>query len=98
MTAEPLTLIARFAGDPDDLLERFETARRLWIEAQSDDYHRPIFYAACRADDGIAVISVWRSDADHQAFGRQMGPYLQDAGLGRPDQHEHLHVEQLGWE
>lgn len=97
-TADPLVLIVRFKGEPDDLTERFERARRLWIEAQGADYARPIFYAACTTGDGIAVISVWQSDTDHRAFGRQMGPHLRAAGLERPDQHEHLQIERLGWD
>ena len=36
--ADPIAVIIRFSGEPDDLLERFEQARRLWIEAQDADY------------------------------------------------------------
>jgi hypothetical protein len=54
--ADPITVIIRFTGEPDDLLERFEKARRRWIEAQDGDHERPLFYAACRTDDGIAIV------------------------------------------
>jgi hypothetical protein len=92
-----IAVIVRFTGDPNDLLERFERARRLWIDAQGDDYARPVFYATCRTDDGITVINAWETEADHDAFGRRLGPHLQAVGLGRPDQHEHLRIEKLGW-
>jgi hypothetical protein len=36
-----LAVIIRFKGDPDDLLERFERARQMWIEAQDGDYEPP---------------------------------------------------------
>jgi hypothetical protein len=58
--ADPIAVIIRFNGDPDDLFERFERARRLWIEAQDGDYDRPAFYAVCKADDGIVVVKVGR--------------------------------------
>jgi hypothetical protein len=57
--ADPLAVIIRFTGDQDDLLERFERARRMWIEEQRSDYERPVFYAACRTDEGIAIVNVW---------------------------------------
>jgi hypothetical protein len=96
---EPVAVIVRFNGDPDHLLARFETARRLWIEAQQDeDYPRPVFYAACRTDDGIVIVSAWHTQADHQAFGRRMGPHLQEVGMGHPDKHEHLSIAKLGWD
>jgi hypothetical protein len=31
--AVPITVIIRFSGDPDELIERFERARLMWIEA-----------------------------------------------------------------
>jgi hypothetical protein len=95
--SDPITMIVRFSGDPDDLLDRFEKARRLWIEAQDDDYKRPVFHAVCRTGDGIVVINGWETTADHRAFGRRMAPHLQAVGLGRADKHEHLSIEKLGW-
>lgn len=94
----PIALIVRFDGDPDDLFERFERARQLWIDAQDDDYSRPALYAACKTDEGIVIVSGWETDADHQAFGRRMGPHLKAVGMGRPDRHEHLRIAKLGWD
>lgn len=70
----------------------------LWIEAQDDDYSRPVFYAACKTDDGILIINGWETKADHDAFRRGLRPHLEAVGIGRPDQHEHLSVERLGWD
>jgi hypothetical protein len=94
----PIAVIVRFNGDPDDLLERFERARRLWIDAKDDDYARPTFYAVCKTNDGIAVINAWETEDDHEAFGRRMGTHLRAVGIAHPDQHEHLRIEKLGWD
>jgi hypothetical protein len=64
--ADPIAAIIRFSGDPDDLFERFERARRLWIEAQDGDYSRPAFYAACKTDEGIVIVNGWETDAAPQ--------------------------------
>jgi hypothetical protein len=52
----PLAVIVRYRGQPKELLERFERARRLWVENQGRDYEQPIFYAACKDDAGIAIL------------------------------------------
>jgi hypothetical protein len=96
--SDPIAVILRFTGDPDDLAERFERARLLWIDAQDDEYNSPVFYAVCRTDDGIIIINCWTTDADHRAFGRRMGPHLRAVGLGHPDKHEHLLIQKLGWD
>jgi hypothetical protein len=73
---DPIAVIVRFDGDPDDLIERFERARQLWIETQDADYSRPLFYAACKrrehprggprarqTDSGIVIVNqatTWR--------------------------------------
>ena len=59
--ADPLAVIIRFSGDPDDLLERFEQARRMWIDAQAGDCERPVIYAACKTEDGIAIVTGWET-------------------------------------
>jgi hypothetical protein len=93
-----ISVIIRFRGDPDDLLERFERARQMWIEAQEGDYDAPAFYAACRADDGIAIVTGWASAPAHRAFGQQLHPHIEAAGLGAPDQIERMRIETLGWD
>lgn len=94
---DPTAVIIRFDGDPDDLFECFERARRLWIEAQ-DDYDQPAFYAVCRTEEGIAIVSGWETDAAHKAFAQQMSSRMEAVGLGKPDHHERLRIQKLGWD
>ena len=96
--SDPIAVIVRFNGDPDALFERFEKARRSWIEAQDGGYDPPAFYAACKTDDGIVIVDGWETDAAHKAFGRRMGPYLEAVGMGMPDHLEHMWIEKLGWD
>jgi hypothetical protein len=95
---DPIAVIVRFNGDPDDLFDRFERARKLWIEAQSNGYEPPAFYAVCKTDEGIAIVDGWETDAAHKAFGRNMGPHLEAVGMGTPDHLEHMWVGKLGWD
>jgi len=95
--ADPIAVVIRFSGDPDDLFERFERARRMWIEAQDGDYERPIFYAACKTDEGIAVVNVWQTAAAHRAFGERMHRHIDAVGMSAPDQIERMQIKRLGW-
>ena len=109
--SDPIAVIIRFDGDPDDLAERFERARRLWIAAQDGDYTQPVFYAACKrrehprggprarqTDTGIVIVNVWETEAAHEAFNHRMRPHLEAVGMGMPDRLEHLGVDKLGWD
>jgi hypothetical protein len=93
-----IVVIIRFTGDPDELLERFEQARQMWIEAQDGDYEAPAFYAACKVDDGLAIVSGWKSAVGHRAFGQQLHPHIEAAGLAAPDRIERMRIEKLGWD
>jgi hypothetical protein len=93
-----LTVIIRFSGDPDDLLEGFERARQMWIAAQAGAYERPVFYAACRTDDGIAVVNSWEDAQAHRAFGQGMHAWIDTVGMTPPDQIERMRVAKLGWD
>ena len=95
---DSITVIIRFSGDPDDLLERFERARRFWIEAQDRDYERPAFYAACKTDDGIAIGSAWETAVAHRAFGQRLHSHIEAVGMSAPDQIERMRVAKLGWD
>jgi hypothetical protein len=96
--AGPIAMIIRFTGDPDDLSERFESARRLWIEAQDGEYERPLFYAACKADDGIAIVNCWETAVAHRAFGQGIHPHVDAVDLGTPGQIERMRIAKLGWD
>jgi hypothetical protein len=93
---DPIAVLLRFNGDPDDLLGRFEQALGAWVEAQNDDYSAPTMFAICRKKNGIVVLSGWENVDAHKAFGQQMGSYLEAVGMTRPDEHEHLRIAQLG--
>lgn len=96
--ADPIAVTIRFSGDPDELMERFERARQMWIDEQGADYERPIFYAVARAGDGIAVISAWETAVAHRAFGEGLHPHIVAAGLEHPEEIERLRIEKLDWE
>jgi hypothetical protein len=95
--ADPIAVIIRFSGDPDDLLERFERARQAWTNAQEDDYERPVFYAACKADEGIAIVTGWRTAVAHRAFGQGLHTHIHAVGMDTPDQIERMRIAKLGW-
>ena len=95
--ATPLAVIIRFSGDPDDLLERFERVRDLWIAAQDGDYERPVFYAACKTDDGVAIVTGWETAVGHRAFGQGLHPHIEAAGMSAPIAIERMKVRTLGW-
>lgn len=96
--ADPIAVIIRFDGDPDELLERFERARRSWIHAQDGGYERPAFYAACKTAGGIAILTGWDTAAAHRAFGHPMAPHLESVGMARPDHIERMRIDTLGWD
>lgn len=96
--AGPIAVTIRFSGDPGDLLARFERARRMWIAEQDGDYERPVFYAACKTDEGIAVVTGWQTAIAHRAFGQGLHPHIDAAGMGAPDQIERMRIEKLGWD
>jgi hypothetical protein len=96
--ADPLAVIIRFRGDPEDLLERYERARQRWADAVGDDYERPVFYAACRTDDGIAIVTGWQSAPAHRVFGQLLHPHIDAVGLSPPDQIERMRIAKLGWD
>jgi hypothetical protein len=95
MTA--IVVLIRFKGEPEDLLARFEQARRLWVDEQEGSYEHPAFFATGRADDGILVIAGWETASGHSAFGKGIGPHLQAVEMPGPDQIEHVRIERLGW-
>ena len=96
--SDPIAVIIRFSGDPDDLLESFERARRRWIEARGGDEVRPRFYAACRTDSGIAIVSGWETAAAHRSFGQGLHAHIAAVGMAGPEGIERLRVAKLGWD
>jgi hypothetical protein len=95
---DPIAVTIRFSGDPDDLLERFERARQAWMEAQQGDYERPVFYAACKTGEGIAIVTGWQTAVAHRVFGEGLHTHIDAVSMGTPDQIERMRIERLGWD
>jgi hypothetical protein len=55
--ASLLAVLIHFEGEPDELLERFERARRRGVEAQEDSYDAPAFYAACSGTTASSCVT-----------------------------------------
>ncbi|MQA74333.1 MAG: hypothetical protein GEU88_08360 [Solirubrobacterales bacterium] len=91
-------MIIRFSGDPDDLFERFERARGMWMEAQDAEYERPVFYATCKTDGGVAIVSGWETAVAHRAFGQGLHTHIDAAGMSKPDQIDRMRIERFGWD
>jgi hypothetical protein len=96
--ADPLAVIIRFSGDPDDLLERFERARQSWVEAQEGGHEPPLFYAACKSDEGIAIVSGWQSAVAHRAFGQELHRHIDAVGMDPPTGIERMRIARLDWD
>ena len=94
----PLAVIIRFKGDSDDLTARFERARQLWIAARDGAYERPAFYASCRTEDGIAIVSAWETAVAHRAFGQGLHRHIDAVGMSAPDRIERFPIEKIDWE
>jgi hypothetical protein len=94
---KPLAVIIRFRGDSAELLERFERVRHRWIDSQEGDYERPLFYAACTTDDGIAVVTGWETAIGHRAFGQGLHRHIEAAGMSMPDSIERMQIENVDW-
>jgi hypothetical protein len=95
--SNPLAVIIRFKGDSDGLAGRFDRARGAWIEDQGEDYERPLFYAVCKTDDGLAVVSVWPTAVAHRAFGQGLHAHIDAVGLPAPERIERMPIRTLGW-
>lgn len=48
-----------------------------------------------KTDDGIVIVDCFDNDEDHKAFGRNMGEYLEEAGMPGPDHLEHLAISKV---
>jgi hypothetical protein len=82
--SDPIAVIIRFNGDPDDLLERFEKVRQAWIEAQDGDYSPPAFYAVCKTDEGIVIVDGWKATPPTRPSAGGWVPTSRRSEWGRP--------------
>lgn len=67
-------------------------------EEQGDDYERPVFYAACRSEDGILVLTGWEDALAHRAFWPAHRASPRRVGMRHPDSIERFRIEKLGWD
>jgi hypothetical protein len=73
--------IARFSGDPEQLLERYEQSSEVMSGVGRD--HGLILHAAAKTDEGLLVINLWPSkDCSEAAAGdpRRLG-VLEQSGV-----------------
>src|SRR5689334_19131686 len=61
----PYLTITRFAGDPDDLAERYRGSAPTLAAVGRD--HGLILHAAARTDDGLLVVNLWPSREGSEA-------------------------------
>lgn len=84
--------IARIFGDPDELLDRYQSS----VETMSNvgSQHHLILHAAARTDTGLMMINVWpcRDDSEAAAADRRRNDALRDSGLA-PEQIRREHYE-----
>jgi hypothetical protein len=60
--------IARFSGEPEQLLNSYRGSSALMSEVGRD--HGLIFHAATATDEGFLVINLWESKDDSEAAAR----------------------------
>jgi hypothetical protein len=60
--------IARFSGDPDTLLERYEQSSETMSAVGRD--HGLILHAAAKTEDGVLVVNLWPSEDESEAAAR----------------------------
>ena len=85
----------RFAGDPDDLFDKWERAVTLW-EAEFET-PAPATVVAKGEQGGLFIVNVFPSDDAHTHFGRNIGGPMETVGLSNP-QLEHLDVLKIALE
>ena len=93
--SKPVMAILRWEADPETALERYETAVAAWRETLGGLSSGPLHAIAGRSErGGLVVVNVFATNADHLAFGRNMGDPLSAVGLPTPDV-EHVSVSRL---
>jgi hypothetical protein len=89
--------IARFSGDPDELLERYQQSSETMSGVGRD--HGLILHAAAKTGDGLLVVNLWPSKGESEAAARdprRLG-VLEQIGL-TPADISREHYEVAGYE
>jgi hypothetical protein len=85
--------IARFSGDPDKLLERYERSSETMSGVGRD--HGLILHAAAKTDGGLMVVNLWPSKDESEAAARDPRrlAVLEQTGLSPGDiSREHYEI------
>jgi hypothetical protein len=84
--------IARFSGDPEQLLDAYRQAAGTMAEVGRD--HGLILHTAAKTDEGVLVVNLWPSKDGSEAAARDPRrlAVLEQSGL-RPDQIQREHYE-----
>jgi hypothetical protein len=84
--------IARFSGDPDQLLDGYRQAAGTMAEVGRD--HGMILHTAAKTDEGLLVVNLWPSKDGSEAAARDPRrlAVLEQSAL-RPDQIQREHYE-----
>jgi hypothetical protein len=84
----PDTIIARFAGDPDDLAERYQKQFGMLMEAAGGTPPPGLIAHTCtKTADGLVIIDAWDSADDWRAMadGEAFQTSLEESGLPEPE-------------
>jgi hypothetical protein len=89
--------IARFSGDPDELLHGYRQSAETMAEVGRD--HGLILHTAAKTDEGLLVVNLWPSKDGSEAAARDPRrlTVLEQSGL-RPDQIQGEHYEVEGYD
>jgi hypothetical protein len=95
----PYLTITRFAGDPDDLAERYRGSAAALSAVGCD--HGLILHAAGRTEDGFVVVNLWPSRDGSEAAAADPRRRAELAASGVPldrirREHHQLDVYELG--
>jgi hypothetical protein len=89
--------IARFSGDPDELLERYQQSSETMSGVGRD--HGLILHAVAKTDQGLMVVNLWPSEDESEAAARDPRrlAVLEQTGLS-PADISREHYEVAGYE
>jgi hypothetical protein len=89
--------IARFSGDPDELLERYQQSSETMSGVGRD--HGLILHAVAKTDEGLMVVNLWPSEDESEAAARDPRrlAVLEQTGLS-PADISREHYEVAGYE
>lgn len=91
--SDPMTVIIKFSGDPEQLLPRYKQLTSEWA---TGDAEQPLYAFTAPSPEGLVAVNVW-TDSGHAAFGQDIRHRLERHGLPMPAEIEHLPTTTIGW-